>query len=112
MVGEKNNKNVNYKHQIFVYDNGHIFRYYIENDSIKKQEFNYIHFKKRQLPLNIVDKSLFGINHNGFFDIPSVIAQKDIVLSCKTSFLKEFIWKMKVKKMKLKNKINKKIFKK
>lgn len=39
----------NYENQIFAYDNGKIFRYYIEDDEIKKDEFINIHFLKRKM---------------------------------------------------------------
>lgn len=37
----------NYKYQVFYWENGHTYRKYIDMGSVKKEEFCYIHFKKR-----------------------------------------------------------------
>lgn len=46
-------KPINYKHQVFCWENGKIYRYYYFNDNIQKEEKLYIHFKKR--PNFVVD---------------------------------------------------------
>lgn len=39
----------NYEYQLFKWENGKIFRYYVENETIKKDEFMYIHLLKRKM---------------------------------------------------------------
>jgi hypothetical protein len=39
----------NYDNQIFVWESGRLFRYYIDNDSVKKDKFMDIHFLKRSM---------------------------------------------------------------
>lgn len=61
----------NYKYQIFKWENGKIFRYYLEDESIKKDEFMYIHLLKRKMEylpeLNIISENpSFIITQNKF----------------------------------------------
>ena len=37
----------NYPHQLFVWENGAVKRYYLENGTVRSEEFLYIHLKKR-----------------------------------------------------------------
>lgn len=48
----------NYKYQIFMWKNGKVFRYYLEDGSIKKDEFMYIHFLKRKMRNTIKDEDV------------------------------------------------------
>jgi hypothetical protein len=41
----------NYKYQIFVWEDGHIFRWYLDGNTIKKDEFMYLHLLKRKMEL-------------------------------------------------------------
>lgn len=61
----------NYKHQIFLWENGHIYRAYYEDNLLKKDEYIYIHFKERKkMFINNVCKnsSKFYITNKGFYE--------------------------------------------
>lgn len=63
-------KDKNYDHQVFYWDKGHVYRSYLDGEQIKRDEFMYIHFKKR--PNYEVDSYLetangFFITNHGFF---------------------------------------------
>ena len=63
----------NYKQQIFCWEDGKVFRYYIDKDNlIKRDEFSYIHFQKRSFSNsnhNIVNIKKFIISYNGLIEI-------------------------------------------
>ncbi|KAB2332605.1 DUF6625 family protein [Bacillus mesophilum] len=62
---------MNYKYQIFCFENGKVYREYIENGSLKKDEFIYIHIKKpKNLKINLSGKSYcsYFITNSGFYD--------------------------------------------
>ncbi len=42
-------RNFNYAEQIFYWETGHLYRAYIVNNSIFRDEFNYLHFQKRDM---------------------------------------------------------------
>lgn len=46
----------NIKKQIFVWEKGSIFRYYLSNKELIKEEFMYIHLQKRSMEVNIKNK--------------------------------------------------------
>ena len=59
----------NYDYQLFCWNNGHIYRYYLDGD-IKKDEFIYIHFKERGvLPFDgdCINAHSFYITYSGFY---------------------------------------------
>jgi len=75
---------LNYKIQVFVWENGHTYRYYFDK-KIKKQEFTYIHFQKRKmkkLNFNVNEIDSFYITKNRF------IEKKDTELSPVKMFFK------------------------
>lgn len=49
----------NYNHQVFYYENGSVYRAFVENGNIKKEEYIYIHFQKRQLQIESLGKSFY-----------------------------------------------------
>lgn len=60
---------VNYRKQLFVSLDGHIFQYYIAHRKIERQEFAYIHFRK-EVPIKVDEKeSDFIISRDGFFEL-------------------------------------------
>lgn len=65
----------NYRHQVFYWEKGHIYKAYIEDDLIKKSEYAYIHFKKRKnMPIKIVDVNSceeFFVTRYGFIEKPN-----------------------------------------
>lgn len=60
-------KNNNYDEQIFYFDNGEICRDYYENNILKTDKFNYIHFSSRKMPVNFnTIPNSYYISKNGF----------------------------------------------
>ena len=58
----------NYKYQIFYYDNGKVFRDYLEGNEIKTDEFNYIHFSHRKMEDKTNGSDSFYITRFGFIE--------------------------------------------
>lgn len=61
--------NFNYKYQLFFWQNGKIYRAYYHENKIRYDEFNYLHFQKRDLPIHFNvndDLTAFFITRNGF----------------------------------------------
>lgn len=59
----------NYDKQVFYWEDGKVYRAYLKDDRIMREEFNYIHFSKRKMALNAVetnDKAFF-ITNKGLF---------------------------------------------
>ena len=52
----------------FVFDNGKIIAYHIENKELKKTEYAYLHFQKRKMLNNVINLDKFIIKYNGFID--------------------------------------------
>lgn len=61
----------NKKYQVFYWENGKVFRAYIENNNVKVDEFIYIHFQKRRI-LNEVN----NINVKSFYILPNTMKEK------------------------------------
>lgn len=59
-------KDNNYKHQIFMYDKGSVYRYYLYNGKIQKDEFIYIHFQKRNMVKFFNEADSFFVTYKGF----------------------------------------------
>ena len=61
----------NYYYQIFYWENGGVYRAYLENNRIKIDEFCYIHFQKRKINVNFqVDSNIKAFYmQNSSFDI-------------------------------------------
>ena len=62
----------NYHYQLFVTENGRIYRYYRKGLKVKRDEFCYIHYRL-ELPINLRDISsdtyLFSFQDRGFWDV-------------------------------------------
>lgn len=74
-------KPVNYKHQVFCWENGKVFRYYYNNGVIQKEEKLYIHFKKRpnfDVNFNPDKSSAFYITKFGFVPKEKEVKLDDI----------------------------------
>ncbi len=67
-----NDSSENFEKQAFAYESGKVFRYYVKEQKIFKDEWLYIHFQKKNMPLNDVD-----ITCNDFWITPSGFALKD-----------------------------------
>jgi hypothetical protein len=52
----KNYSLENMKKQIFVWQDGGVFRYYVSNNELVKEEYMYIHLQKRSMEINIGNK--------------------------------------------------------
>lgn len=83
---------INYKQQIFYWENGKIWRAYLKNGKIFNEEYIYIHFKKRpnftvNFPVDSV--SGFYITATGFYPKTSAVTLTDIQNFNPYCFLKE-----------------------
>jgi hypothetical protein len=62
--------NRNYRHQIFYFDNGHIYRLYYRKHQWMKQEFMLIHFPRRRMNVLPFNRSArYVISSGGFYDV-------------------------------------------
>ena len=71
----------NYKHQIFYWEKGKVYRAYIENGKLQKEEYLYIHFKKRpnfEITTDLLNADSFYITPNGFFVKEQEVTRADI----------------------------------
>lgn len=71
----------NYKHQIFYWEKGKVYRAYIKNGELQKEEYLYIHFQKRpnfDITPDLLDADSFYITPNGFFVKEKEVTQADI----------------------------------
>lgn len=99
--------NDNYKHQIFTYENGKVFRYYLDNKQVKKEEFIYIHIQKRNLPIVKELGNKFFITYRGFIPFEDKVTEYDVKRYNKFRLLPELKTVLKHKKWKLLRKIKK-----
>ncbi len=62
-----NDADKNYENQAFSWENGRVLRYYEDGSEIKCDEWLYIHFQKKKMPLNGIDlhDGAFWITING-----------------------------------------------
>ena len=74
-------KDKNYKRQVFYWENGKVYRAYEENNKIEKEEYIYIHFKKRKkMNVNIENVEYaegFFIANEGFYSKKEGIPTKE-----------------------------------
>lgn len=78
LLTEEQKKKNNFKHQVFYWENGRVYRAYLENNEIKNQEFNYIHFQKRKMEkLCPTDAESFFITNEGFIEKPPGLPSVD-----------------------------------
>ena len=71
----------NYKHQVFLWENGTIYRVYIDNDKIQYEEYAYIHFQRRKnycVSFDPDDVSCFLITSKGFVPFSDQLTRRDI----------------------------------
>lgn len=70
----------NYKYQVFIYDNGKVYREYLLNGKKQREEVAYIHFQKRKYNYNNIDDSIenkFFIGPKGFKKYYELNSKKD-----------------------------------
>ena len=61
---------INYKNQIFLWENGRVYREWLGENELKREEFCYIHFQKRKrMCLNdvVANMQSFYVTKKGFF---------------------------------------------
>lgn len=71
----------NYKHQIFYWEKGKVYRAYIKNGELQKEEYLYIHFQKRpnfEITPELLTVDGFYITKDGFFVKEQEVTQADI----------------------------------
>lgn len=60
----------NYEKQLFVWEEGNVFQYYLENGDIKRRGVSYIHFQKRIVPVKdeaVLTSEKVLITNRGFY---------------------------------------------
>lgn len=102
-------KENNFHHQIFVYEQGKVYRYYLVKNMIQKDEFAYIHFQKREMPRLGDVKDCFYVTNEGFISKSNSdeISAKQIKLLNRFILRKEIKVKTYYTIWKIKRKINK-----
>jgi hypothetical protein len=80
-LSDSEKKNFNFTKQLFYWEEGHIYRAYVTGKQVCRDEFNYLHFQKRIMPIcfkieNTVPNA-FYITRDGVFEkevgiLPSV----------------------------------------
>lgn len=67
------------KKQIFVWENGHLFRFYFNSGILIKEEFLYIHLQKRSMTLNFDSNfpNQILITHDGFYELEEPINEEN-----------------------------------
>lgn len=69
----------NYKKQAFYWENGHLYRAFVEDGQLRTEEFIYIHFQKKKLAdrcKGTLDS--FFVGREGFFDKTGPICLEDL----------------------------------
>ncbi|MFB5454758.1 DUF6625 family protein [Enterococcus avium] len=109
-------KSINSEYQVFYYENGCIYRVFINsNDDIEVEEGLYLHFQKRKPKIEIEDskKGYFilpdSIRTKNYFGLPS---KEDIKKYSQKNILKEISTKLHFQKFIWNRRINKYVFKK
>lgn len=99
--------NDNFRHQIFAYEDGKVFRYYLDEKNIKKEEFIYIHIQKRDLPVTTEVGDKFFITYKGFIPYENEVTIYDVKKYNKFKLLSELRVVAKHRKWKILRKIRK-----
>lgn len=88
----------NYWYQIFVCEDGKIFRYYLKHNKLEREEFAYIHLLKRNLPLpdfDIDKNTKYLISDAGYkiinADITKDFLKDEIIQYSRLNYLKQWI---------------------
>lgn len=72
----------NYKNQLFVWENGKSYRYYIKNNKIKKNELVYIHYRHKIYCKKVFEGSnIILITNKGIIEKNDSINKNDILLN-------------------------------
>ncbi len=66
----------NYDKQVFYWENGKVFRAFLQDGQIKTDEFNYIHFSKRKMPIH-GDAEAYYVTNKGLFPKSGEVTAED-----------------------------------
>ena len=101
----------NFQSQLFYWEDGHIYRAYIKDNTVKLDEFNYLHFQKRQLKAAdkaAIESKAFFITRMGFLSKDEGVPTKQEIERLNGIRLKfeikkrieyySFIWRRRVNK--------------
>ncbi len=73
------NTSKNYEKQTFYWENGHLYRTYLENGQVKDEEFLYIHFQKKRLKNFCKTRpAAFFIGREGFYPKTGAVTAADM----------------------------------
>lgn len=69
----------NYEKQLFYWEDGHVYRAYMKEGQICKEEFNYIHFSRRKMTRNDLPENChaFFITNRGLFEKTADVSEQD-----------------------------------
>lgn len=83
----------NYDKQVFYWKEGRVFRAFFDDGVIKHEEFNYIHFSKREMALNnaIEIGDNFFITKDGLIPMTREIVLSDIIAHNTVPFIYEWM---------------------
>ena len=83
----------NYDKQVFYWEDGHVYRAYLKNGEILREEFNYIHFSKRRMTRNDLPKDCrsFFITNKGLFAKQGPVQEEDFERFNKYEYIPEFL---------------------
>lgn len=80
---------LNENNQVFIWEKGNLFGIYKDAEKIKRKEYEYIHFQKRDPKIffnfNKFDKKNFLLNHEGFFANVDINSEEILKYSQPTS---------------------------
>nr|WP_294565427.1 DUF6625 family protein [uncultured Rhodopila sp.] len=83
--------NRNYRHQLFYFERGHVYRGYSVGSQWKTEEFMYIHFQKRQTTnLPTWGSTRYAIAPGGFYDLPEGASLREFAESLNRG---QFYWR-------------------
>lgn len=106
-LGTNNLNLANYKKQLFVWDSGQLYFYYIENEEIKSKELIYIHFSGRVY--NAKNVSRFIIDKNEIIDLKEEKISKEHFEKynkCYISFCEKILYILRTYLSRIKNHSN------
>lgn len=69
----------NYDKQVFYWENGHVYRSYVKDGKILRDEFNYIHFSRRKMTRNDLPENCdaYFITNRGLFEKKGEVTMAD-----------------------------------
>ena len=89
----------------FVYDNGNLKRYKLENNKLMVKDYIYIHLQKRKMKINVNDFNSYKIIPNSFESINTKINSVDDFKKIKAKNFNLHYFKIRFKNLKNKIKI-------